>query len=520
MSNSDPKSQKPTVKIELTSSPIKVSPANNRSHDVIVDNKKISQSKAPQSTKPASVLTNGSSNSPSKPSTPKKIVHTTYYQLDTLTRFEKELMFNSPRYFKEVNTAKKTPVLASSAPTLTPPKVIKKEQFSVQEKVLSVIKPKEPIKVTPKNNPQPQTSPPPPVKEEKNTQTIKPKETNKSDGVINSALSSSRSSSVSSSSTNLSSLSDQPLSDFETKQQHEHTHKKRKHKKQKHHKPKKLKHRHKDKHHRSPKHSRKEEHNSSTNTKTTVDLDELITKNDYSNADKQEATLCINEQEFDLFESLITREIDPNGGGSVLIACQTQIDAKLTEPEQMRKFAIYFVSQVYSESPAATKDEEINETSSLKENEMCEQKQTKKASLNNCRDMVANYALGVVRNSAKHMPDLIDYFAEKHPHMTVKTSLLLNPKEINTLKISEYQKHVQSTYMNGTFRYGPLLQTSIVGIRNEEIGDYFPEFIKDYLESNPFLNLVMPWSYFSVLENMNPMHSNDGPIIWARPGNC
>ena len=93
----------------------------------------------------------------------------------------------------------------------------------------------------------------------------------------------------------------------------------------------------------------------------------------------------------------------------------------------------------------------------------------------------------------------------------------MNNKEINTMKMSEYQKHVNSTYLNGTYRYGPLLQTSIVGIRNEEIGDYFPDFI-NYLESNKFLRHVMPWGDFSINENMNPMNSDDGPIIWARPG--
>lgn len=102
--------------------------------------------------------------------------------------------------------------------------------------------------------------------------------------------------------------------------------------------------------------------------------------------------------------------------------------------------------------------------------------------------------------------------------MIVKTSLLLNSKEINTLRISEYRKHVNATYLNGTFRYGPLLQTSLVGVRNEEIGDYFPDFIENHLEKNSFLCHVMPWGDFSINEKMNPMNSDDGPIIWARPG--
>jgi hypothetical protein len=102
--------------------------------------------------------------------------------------------------------------------------------------------------------------------------------------------------------------------------------------------------------------------------------------------------------------------------------------------------------------------------------------------------------------------------------MIVKSSLILNSKEINTERISEYRNNVNSTYLNGTYRYGPLLQTSLVGVRNEEIGDYFPEFIRDHLEDNCFLRHVMPWGDLSRNENMNPMNSDDGPIIWARPG--
>jgi lysine-specific demethylase 9 len=72
---------------------------------------------------------------------------------------------------------------------------------------------------------------------------------------------------------------------------------------------------------------------------------------------------------------------------------------------------------------------------------------------------------------------------------------------------------VNSSYLNGTYRYGPLLQTSIVGIRNEEIGGYFPNLIK-IIEMNPFLKKSLPWSEFSINENMDHQQSDDGPIIW------
>lgn len=223
----------------------------------------------------------------------------------------------------------------------------------------------------------------------------------------------------------------------------------------------------------------------------------------------------IEAEEKLLFDSLITEEVDPNGGSRVLIADQDEINARL-DRSLHRKFAIYFLSIVYSESTSPStpsspliKDEE---TSSLKENNEGQLPSAQSPS----NFYYSNYALGIVRNSARSMPDLIDYFAHHYPNMIVKSSLLLNSKEINTLRISDYQRHVRASFQNGTFRYGPLLQASIVGVRNEEIGDYFPEFIDQYLESNPFLEPVMPWGSLSINENMLPQHSNDGPIIWAR----
>lgn len=225
----------------------------------------------------------------------------------------------------------------------------------------------------------------------------------------------------------------------------------------------------------------------------------------------------IDENERQLFDSLLRREVDANGGAKIVFVDQEEVNRRL-ERALHRKFALYFLATVYSESV----NDEAAETSSQKENDArllgsTEPKSDESSSAaTSSREFVANYALGVVRNSARHVPELIGYFAANYPQLTVKTSLLLNSKEINTLKISEYQRHVNATYLNGTYRYGPLLQTSIVGVKNEEIGDYFPEFIEQYLEANPFLQPVMPWGSLSVNEHMKPQCSNDGPIIWAR----
>ncbi|CAF0708595.1 unnamed protein product [Brachionus calyciflorus] len=186
----------------------------------------------------------------------------------------------------------------------------------------------------------------------------------------------------------------------------------------------------------------------------------------------------LTRHEIDLFNTLIHCELDANGASSYLISYQNEIDSKLSE-ELKKKFAVYFLSCVYSESNPQV--------------------------------------LGIVRNSARQIPDILKYFSDNHPMLTVKSSLLLNNKEIVTLKMNDYKKNVDTTYCNGTFRYGPLLQVSIVGVRNEEIGDYFPDFLK-IIETNFFLRHVMPWGDFSINENMSPKNSDDGPIIWARPG--
>lgn len=60
-------------------------------------------------------------------------------------------------------------------------------------------------------------------------------------------------------------------------------------------------------------------------------------------------------------------------------------------------------------------------------------------------------------------------------------------------------------------------QVSVVGTVHEEVGGYFPKLIS-LLEKSPFLRLVMPWGPMSKLKMDSPTESNDGPILWIRPG--
>lgn len=47
---------------------------------------------------------------------------------------------------------------------------------------------------------------------------------------------------------------------------------------------------------------------------------------------------------------------------------------------------------------------------------------------------------------------------------------------------------IKRTYSNGTYRAGAMRQISLVGAVDEEVGDYFPEFL-GMLEESPFLKV-------------------------------
>lgn len=47
---------------------------------------------------------------------------------------------------------------------------------------------------------------------------------------------------------------------------------------------------------------------------------------------------------------------------------------------------------------------------------------------------------------------------------------------------------VKRTYSQGTYRAGAMRQVSLVGAVDEEVGDYFPEFIS-MLADSPFLEV-------------------------------
>ncbi|KAK8722411.1 hypothetical protein OTU49_012212 [Cherax quadricarinatus] len=132
----------------------------------------------------------------------------------------------------------------------------------------------------------------------------------------------------------------------------------------------------------------------------------------------------------------------------------------------------------------------------------------------------AHHVCGIVHNAARYMPDFLDYMSEKHPNLFVKAGVIGHigrNSDLETYTMEKYKDEVYRTYCNGTFRTGPLHQVSLVGTVHEEVGGYFPHFL-NMMEENPFLRRAMPWGPMSIINMSSPQQSNDGPILWIRPG--
>lgn len=131
---------------------------------------------------------------------------------------------------------------------------------------------------------------------------------------------------------------------------------------------------------------------------------------------------------------------------------------------------------------------------------------------------VARYVLSIVHNAASYLPDLMEYFADSNPQLSVKMGVMGHSgNDIETTTMSSYRDSVHRNYANGTYRFGPLNQISMVGTVHEEVGGFFPDLLS-MIEESPFSRFVTPWGEMSSIKMNSPQESNDGPIFWIRPG--
>ncbi|XP_076589195.1 lysine-specific demethylase RSBN1L-like [Chaetodon auriga] len=180
------------------------------------------------------------------------------------------------------------------------------------------------------------------------------------------------------------------------------------------------------------------------------------------------------------FGHLIHIEQQANGGASVAHAYSEQLS--FLSPAEMQRFAQEFVTLSFSEDEA----------------------------------QAACFVMGIIHGAASYLPDFLDYFSYKFPNAPVKMEVL-GKKDIETTTMVNFHSQVKRTYSQGTYRAGAMRQVSLVGAVDEEVGDYFPEFIS-MLEESPFLERTLPWGTFSSLRLQSPTESDDGPIMWVRPG--
>ncbi|XP_048410283.1 lysine-specific demethylase RSBN1L-like [Stegostoma tigrinum] len=180
------------------------------------------------------------------------------------------------------------------------------------------------------------------------------------------------------------------------------------------------------------------------------------------------------------FKRFIHIEDQPNGGASVVHAYMDELSS--LSLAEMDKFSEEFVNLTFSENS----------------------------------NSAAYYVMGIVHGAAAYLPDFLEYFAYSFPSAPVKMEIL-GKKDIETTTMSNFNAQVRRTYSHGTYRAGPMRQISLVGAVDEEVGDYFPEFL-DRLEESPFLKRTLPWGSLSSLKLKCRKESDDGPIMWVRPG--
>eukprot|EP00731_Ephydatia_muelleri_P021826 Em0014g417a len=172
-----------------------------------------------------------------------------------------------------------------------------------------------------------------------------------------------------------------------------------------------------------------------------------------------------------------------NGGALVLHAYQGELDEHMDTPDAHTRFARAFLQEAFREEPKG----------------------------------VATYVMAIVHEAAAYLPEFVGYLGERHGDLVVKSGHLLRKAEVQTTTAAEYAARVKDSYSHGTYRCGPLLQLSLVGQVAEESGRYFPEFL-DLLERCPFLALTLPWGPLCSLGLAQRNVSDDGPILWVRPG--
>lgn len=183
------------------------------------------------------------------------------------------------------------------------------------------------------------------------------------------------------------------------------------------------------------------------------------------------------------FYHLLTIETHPNGGAPMLICDWKQVKNELLDSPSRTQFAREFINLGMAEEEGTPQ-----------------------------------FVIGIMKNAAEYLDDLLEYICTKHAHLPCKVGSLVNKQIVETMTLESYYRLVCDTYSAGTFRAGPMNALSMVGAKQEECGQHFKDILR-MLENSPILKPIMPWGEMSIFENnLHPTDSDDGPIVWVRPG--
>ncbi|KAK6318129.1 hypothetical protein J4Q44_G00114200 [Coregonus suidteri] len=190
------------------------------------------------------------------------------------------------------------------------------------------------------------------------------------------------------------------------------------------------------------------------------------------------------------FGRLIHVEQQANGGASVAHAYCQQLAC--LSPAEMQRFAQEFVTLSFSEDQADA----------------------------------AHYVMGIIHGAASYLPDFSGLLLLQVPQCKPVKMEVLGKKDIETTTMANF--HTQSYFKvdEGSEAYllpgdipcgGHAAGSAWWGLWTRRWENYFPEFI-NMLEESPFLERTLPWGTFSSLRLRSPTESDDGPIMWVRPG--
>eukprot|EP00127_Corallochytrium_limacisporum_P003085 Clim_evm14s146 gene=Clim_evmTU14s146 len=128
----------------------------------------------------------------------------------------------------------------------------------------------------------------------------------------------------------------------------------------------------------------------------------------------------------------------------------------------------------------------------------------------------AYYCFSILHQGVANLPNIMRYIATYHGNLKV-TKEVFGKNLAKSLSIEEYVHEVDETFDAGVHQAGPMRNISLAGTVGEETGAYYEDVVA-LMERSPEIKLALPWGGLSTYHQYHPTTSDDGPILWCRPG--